>query len=544
MKGLLAILFLAAQAQAATLYVSLTGSHDTNAPAFSTWEAAATNIQSAIDAASAGDTVRVAPGTYPAAVTINKNSLTVQGGHGTLWDADRTIIDRQGAANSVGVTFSGATNSTLRGFTVMGSTAYGIQSLANGSNTIDSCVIRGNVAIKPVDVAGAVVRNCIVVGNTSRPSYTYRAAVCSAAKVQSSIIEANDSNNSTPFSLRDVAAIRNSIYVNSYECVDAGGNITNATFTTTGTGSVCQIYNIAPASSGSGSNLQWAGVAAYIPRIGSLAQGAGVGYPGIAAAKSGDGGPALWPIGAKFLGCDSSTNLNHGAPSGGVSYSTNSPFSGGGSATFDGASGYVDIGKSINASLINSSAITLEAFAFNRNTASTRGILIVQADTGAGAFIVQLNGTIQVAARSQQSDTAQWANLGINPTNAWVHYAAVIDYQNSRIIGYANGAAVVTQSVSFSRATYGGAVPSTESSAIGANKTAGTQLWQGEISEARIWNVARSPAEIAASYTNRLTGTEAGLVGYWRLDETETPITTGPFNLRNPTLQPTFMEAF
>ena len=113
MKGLLAILFLAAQAQAATLYVSLTGSHDTNAPAFSTWEAAATNIQAAIDAASAGDMVMVAPGTYGQQTTgaypsyggllINKNNLTVQGGNGTLWDADRTIIDRQGAANSIGV---------------------------------------------------------------------------------------------------------------------------------------------------------------------------------------------------------------------------------------------------------------------------------------------------------------------------------------------------------------------------------------------------------------------------------------------------------
>ena len=108
----LALLLCAAHAQARTLYVSLTGSHDTNTPAFSTWATAATNIQAAIDAADEGDTVRVASGTYTAAVTINKNDLTVQGGRGTLWDADRTIIDRQGAVNSVGVTFSGAKNST------------------------------------------------------------------------------------------------------------------------------------------------------------------------------------------------------------------------------------------------------------------------------------------------------------------------------------------------------------------------------------------------------------------------------------------------
>ena len=54
-SAILALLLCAAHAQARTLYVSLTGSHDTNAPAFSTWATAATNIQAAIDAASYTD---------------------------------------------------------------------------------------------------------------------------------------------------------------------------------------------------------------------------------------------------------------------------------------------------------------------------------------------------------------------------------------------------------------------------------------------------------------------------------------------------------
>ena len=68
--------------------------------------------------------------------------------------------------------------------------------------------------------------------------------------------------------------------------------------------------------------------------------------------------------------------------------------------------------------------------------------------------------------------------------------------------------------------------------------------FNGRVSDCRVWNVARTPAEIQANYTNRLTGTEPGLVGYWRLDELDTPITTGPFNLRNPIIHPTYMEAF
>lgn len=534
MKGLLAILFLAAQAQAATLYVSLTGSHDTNAPAFSTWEAAATNIQSAIDAASAGDTVRVAPGTYPAAVTINKNSLTVQGGNGTLWDADRTFIDRQGAAHSVGVTFSGATNSTLRGFTVMGSKDYGIRSLTNGLNTIDSCVIRGNVAIIPVDTSGSFISNCIVVGNTGLTPGTYRATIKFAREVHSSIVEANDSNNSTPFSLRDVSLIRNSIYVNSYGCGGSGGNITNATFTTSGTGSVCQLYNIARASSGSGSNLQWAGVAAYIPRIGSLAQGAGVGYIGIDAAKSGDGGPALWPIGAKFLGRDSSTNLNHGIPVGGVTASTNSPFPGGGSAAFDGAI-YTEVWFGERQSLNVVSNFTIEVWVAKASNVFER-FLSNSSRAGAVAYEISSNFSNPNQWRLILNESA--VLVGDIAYAPWVHIA--VSRSGSQVVMYQNGSPIAT--ATYATAISGHGAVSTRRQNPGTYGNVGFTV--SPLSDLRIWNVARTPEEIAANYTNRLVGNEAGLVGYWRLDEPEIPVTTGPFNLRNPTLQPTFMEAF
>lgn len=41
----------------------------------------------------------------------------------------------------------------------------------------------------------------------------------------------------------------------------------------------------------------------------------------------------------------------------------------------------------------------------------------------------------------------------------------------------------------------------------------------GKIAEVRLWNVARSPAEIQAHMHHSLQGSEAGLVGYWPLDE-------------------------
>src|SRR3546814_16190941 len=54
--------------------------------------------------------------------------------------------------------------------------------------------------------------------------------------------------------------------------------------------------------------------------------------------------------------------------------------------------------------------------------------------------------------------------------------------------------------------------------AIGAAPQ-GSYRWDGEIDDARIWNAARTPAQIAESASVPLTGNETGLVGYWRFDE-------------------------
>ena len=541
--AILALLLCAAHAQARTLYVSLTGSHDTNAPAFSTWATAATNIQAAIDAADAGDTVRVAPGTYTAAVTINKNDLTVQGGRGTLWDADRTIIDRRGAASSVGVSFNGATNSAFIGFTVTGCTSYGIQSYTNGSNTIESCVIRGNAATKPVEAAGSVIKNCIVVGNTILyPADVNRAAVYNAIEVSSCIVEANDSNNSTPFSLRNISNVVNSVFVNSISAQDRGGNVTNATYTNSGTGSVCQLYNICPASKGVGSNLVWAGVSAYIPRLGSLARKNGQPYAGIETVSDGAGGPAL-VTSLPFLGRDATTNANHGAAIGGVTASTNSPFAGERSAAFDGASGYLDMGNPASLDMSARTNMTIEAWVWLDNATGFRSIYESGTDhtrTYLSLYVRDASPTEGFSAGFNWDGKWCYARFSDSTTAAtgrWIHVSATRSGTN---IWTTIDGAVVAHTIASQAQT-----PAYTSVRVGYNSALSPGYFSGNLSDLRIWSVARTPEQIAAAYTNRLTGTEEGLVGYWPLkDPAISPIDTGPFNLDNPIIHPTYMEAF
>ena len=55
----------------------------------------------------------------------------------------------------------------------------------------------------------------------------------------------------------------------------------------------------------------------------------------------------------------------------------------------------------------------------------------------------------------------------------------------------------------------------------------------GKIDEARVWNVARTGAEIAGSMSQELIGNEPGLVGYWRLNGTMEDVTLNNNDLVN-----------
>jgi hypothetical protein len=54
---------------------------------------------------------------------------------------------------------------------------------------------------------------------------------------------------------------------------------------------------------------------------------------------------------------------------------------------------------------------------------------------------------------------------------------------------------------------------------LGIGGNASTPTWNGLIDEVRIWCTARSQQEVQAKMYRTLTGTEIGLMGYWRFDE-------------------------
>jgi hypothetical protein len=64
----------------------------------------------------------------------------------------------------------------------------------------------------------------------------------------------------------------------------------------------------------------------------------------------------------------------------------------------------------------------------------------------------------------------------------------------------------------------------------------GTRVMDGVIDEVRFWNVVRSSSQIMENMTRLLTGSEPGLVAYWRFDEGQGPIAYDSAGIHDGTL--------
>jgi hypothetical protein len=98
----------------------------------------------------------------------------------------------------------------------------------------------------------------------------------------------------------------------------------------------------------------------------------------------------------------------------------------------------------------------------------------------------------------------------------WVHIAVSVDVSAKTAIFYKNGIIKTSDSSGTATAVSGNDVDFN----IGVS-TSGEDLaryFDGKIDEVRVWNDIRTGSEITNNYQTELVGNEAGLVGYWKLN--------------------------
>jgi len=179
---------------------------------------------------------------------------------------------------------------------------------------------------------------------------------------------------------------------------------------------------------------------------------------------------------------------------------------------FDGVNDYVDMGDPPGGELdFGVTDFTCEAWV---NTTDATIDYWYRRIFGKGfgfSCYIFTDGTIRVYYNSVSSSST----TAMIATGVWTHVAVVRTGSNIKI--YINGILDLDET----KAAWGGDLSSGDDFRIG-NLIAGAEThghWHGYIDEVRIWNSARTAAEILANYNKLVSPAAPNLVGYWRFDE-------------------------
>ncbi|TAG06928.1 MAG: LamG domain-containing protein, partial [Cytophagia bacterium] len=202
-------------------------------------------------------------------------------------------------------------------------------------------------------------------------------------------------------------------------------------------------------------------------------------------------------------------------------------------ASFDGSNDLINAGD-INA-LDGASAITLETWLFVPSGSwPTSGMIMSKQDGGnpssfnrielslSGGTEGGTNDILVVVGGSPSINANYYTNTDIIQYNVWYHVAMVFDGtltgDANRLKLYING---VQQSMTLVGTSVPAITPSTNSGALCmGTRQGGTLSFRGSLEEARVWNTARTQAQIRESMHLTLSGAENGLVAYYQFNET------------------------
>jgi len=204
----------------------------------------------------------------------------------------------------------------------------------------------------------------------------------------------------------------------------------------------------------------------------------------------------------------------------------------------DGKASYVEI---VDSETLNNITKQLTVSVWIRPTSNPNRYTAILSKTDAWvdrimhrSFILNYKegGSIQFAASPVgEGEASLYSPDSIIKHNIWTHIAGVIDAEKNYMKLFINGIEVSNRDFKWKESIYRSHLPLR----IGwshENRTAQSPF-VGQIDDVRIWNIARTDADIRSDMITPLNGDEPGLVGYWKFNKVTDGIITDMSPNRN-----------
>ena len=132
---------------------------------------------------------------------------------------------------------------------------------------------------------------------------------------------------------------------------------------------------------------------------------------------------------------------------------------------------------------------------------------------------LRADGSIRFATSPKgESDVKLYSPTNVIELNTWSHIACAIDVKNDFMKLFIDGIEVGRTSFRGKKSLYKSHLPLRIGWTHEEDRPRQSPF-VGQIDEVRVWNIARTEADIRSDMITQLNGDEPGLVGYWNFDE-------------------------
>lgn len=194
--------------------------------------------------------------------------------------------------------------------------------------------------------------------------------------------------------------------------------------------------------------------------------------------------------------------------------------------SFDGSNDYIDAGRGASDSLAIAGDLTVETWVkLDSLTGSTQGLIgfsgATNSETQANNILYLLavgsDGTLSLSHEYDSGANVVMSSTETISVGEWVHVAGVRDTTANTWTLYLNGNAIANSNYGSGKEANGSSSGALKLGAIPIT-TGHDSFLDGQLDEMRIWNTTRSADDIRLSYDQQMTGSESGLVTYYRFD--------------------------